>query len=311
LSIPKAFPLRAVDPIPYSRLLDIKYRDNFSEFLKLQLRYYGWSFVKLPPDMVEKINEYKAMWNKFFDNDQEFKDACIINKGPSGAYGGYYDETDRQMFQVVPLMLGCTPPWPEGDPVFQEKSVEMFFFLEKIAKTCLTAIAHSMNIDPNLFLDVCEEEYSPRMLGSSVRVCKYKKEAENTGVICVPHTDTTILSLGAVSTVPELQFFDRSRGEWVYAESEVDDSHIIVFSGRMLARMTAGYFQPSYHRVYRRFVDERLSLPFFLRPRVDAILENEKIIKTSNLKNWQLPGGIAPREILVTDGGKYDFKPFA
>jgi len=113
-----------------------------------------------------------------------------------------------------------------------------------------------------------------------------------------------------VSTVPELQFFDRSRGEWVYAESEVDDTHMIIFVGRMLARMTAGYFQPSFHRVFRRYVDERLSLPFFLRPRTDSIFENEKIIKTSNLTNWQLPRGIAPRERLITDGGTYDFKPY-
>jgi len=174
----------------------------------------------------------------------------------------------------------------------------------------LSAISTSIGVDPQLFLDVCEEEYSPRMLGTSVRVCKYKKEAQNTGVICVPHTDTTILTIGPVSTVPELQFFDRSRGDWVYAESEVDDTHIILFAGRMLARMTAGYFQPAYHRVFRRFVDERLSCPFFLRPRVDAILENEKIIKSSNIKNWQLPGGIASREILVTEGGKYDFQPY-
>jgi len=129
LSVPKHFPLRTVEPILYSRLLDIKYRENFAEFLKLQLRYYGWSFIKLPQDMVEKLNEYKTIWNKFFDREQEYKDACIVHKGPSGAYGGYYDENDRQMFQVVPLMLGCTPPWPEDDHVLQEKAVEMFFFL--------------------------------------------------------------------------------------------------------------------------------------------------------------------------------------
>jgi len=66
LSVPKHFPLRTVEPILYSRLLDIKYRENFAEFLKLQLRYYGWSFIKLPQDMVEKLNEYKTIWNKIF-----------------------------------------------------------------------------------------------------------------------------------------------------------------------------------------------------------------------------------------------------
>jgi len=244
----------------------------------------------------------------FFDKEQEYKDACVVHKEPSGAYGGYYDENDRQMFQVVPLMLGCNPPWPAGDPEFQEKSVEMFFFLEKITKTCFTALAQSIGIDPQLFLSNCEEEFSSRMLTSSVRVCKYKKQEHNTGIICVPHTDTTILSLGAVSSVPELQFYDRSKG-WVFAEADLDDSHMVLFVGRMLARMTAGYFQPTYHRVFRKYSDERLSLPFFLRARESAIFEIEKIIKSSNIPNWPIPGGIAPTEILISEGGKYDFKP--
>jgi len=55
-----------VEPIPYHRLLDVKFRESYADFLKLHLRYFGWSVIKLPPDMVQQLNEYKTMWSAFF-----------------------------------------------------------------------------------------------------------------------------------------------------------------------------------------------------------------------------------------------------
>jgi len=156
-----------------------------------------------------------------------------------------------------------------------------------------------MDIDPKLFLDVCEQNFEPRLLGSSVRVCRYKKKKKNTGTLCSEHTDTTILSVGIVSSVPELQFYDKVRSKWITIEEHVDDTHVIVFAGRILARMTAGYFQPAYHRVFRTKNEERLSFPFFLRPRDNAKLQIQKIVQTSNL-DWKIPPSIAPTETILT-----------
>jgi len=176
----------------------------------------------------------------------------------------------------------------------------MYHFFKDIAITCLESIARSMNIDPNLFLNVCEKDFEPRLLGTSVRVCRYKKKKENIGVLCREHTDTTLLSLGMVSSVPELQFYDKNKSEWITVEENLDETHVIVFVGRILARMTAGYFQPAYHRVYRTKNEERLSFPFFLRPREDANFQIQKIVQSSNLKNWKIPTSIAPIETLKT-----------
>jgi len=179
-------------------------------------------------------------------------------------------------------------------------AVEMFYFIEKIAKTCLISIARSLDVDPNLFISACESEFQPRLLGSSVRVCRYKKKKKNVGSLCSEHTDTTLLSLGFVSSVPELQFYDKAKSKWITVEENFDETHVVVFVGRILARMTAGYFQPAYHRVFRTKHEERLSFPFFLRPRENAIFDIEKIISTSNLKNWPLPSSIAPQETMLT-----------
>jgi len=156
-----------------------------------------------------------------------------------------------------------------------------------------------MGVNPQLFLDVCEKDFQPRVLGTTVRVCKYKKKKKNTGSLCNDHTDTTILSIGVVSDVPELQFYDRGRQCWYTVEEGLDDTHAIVFIGRIFSRMTAGYFQPAYHRVFRSQNDERLSFPFFLRPKDDALFQIEEIIRSSNI-HWRVPSSVAPTETLYT-----------
>jgi len=77
----------------------------------------------------------------------------------------------------------------------------------------------------------------------------------------------------------------------------VDSTHVCVFVGRTLARLTAGYFQPALHRVFRNDDRDRISCPFFLRPREDANLEIEKILGTSTIC-WSRPNSVAPVESL-------------
>jgi len=207
LCIPKEIPVKNVESIPFSRLIDVKYQRNFGDFLAMYFRYFGYAYIKLTDQMFDMIKEFKELWNGFFDMSQEEKEASSLARIMSGAYGGYYDEDDRQMFHIAPMMLGCTPPWPANKPQYQLKALETFRMLENLGKICLTALARSIGIDPQLFLQSCEIEYAPRLLGSSCRVCRYKKQEQNTGVICPEHTDTTIISIGPISTVPELQFF--------------------------------------------------------------------------------------------------------
>eukprot|EP01090_Pellita_catalonica_P021999 TRINITY_DN8394_c0_g1_i3.p1 TRINITY_DN8394_c0_g1~~TRINITY_DN8394_c0_g1_i3.p1 ORF type:complete len:583 (+),score=96.87 TRINITY_DN8394_c0_g1_i3:51-1799(+) len=293
LCLPRFIPI-TLQPIDFSRLQKSKFKDDYCSFLSHHIRHFGYAYVKLPQEMLTKLNDYKKMWLKFFERP---KKEMLKYQLPSGMYGGYYDQEDRHMFHVAPFMLGSSPPWPQEPSDFQFKAVEMFRMLENIAKTCLTALAHALNIDPELFLDFCEERFFPRHLGSSCRVCKYKKQERNSGIICIEHTDTTILSVGPVSEIPELQFYNRATREWVYAESEVDNSHVIIFAGRMLARLTAGYYQPTFHRVYRRCGEERLSLPFFLRNRGEAVIDSVKIIENSNLRHtWEVPKFLRRRE---------------
>jgi len=88
-------------------------------------------------------------------------------------------------------------------------------------------------------------------------------------------------------------------------EDKVDERHVVVFPGRTLSRITAGYFQPAFHRVFRQSGDERLSMPFFLRPREDAVFDIEQIISTSNLQ-WTRPTWIMPQETINHDPAVYD-----
>jgi isopenicillin N synthase-like dioxygenase len=289
-----------VNPIPYHRLLDQNFKQNFDDYLKLCLRYSGYAVIKLPSDIVQTIDHHKQFWNNFFDRELKKRMLCSLDKNTYGGYGGYYNEKHRHMFQISPILPRKSPPWIENEPEFEDTALELFYLLESIAKTCLTSIARSIGINPQLFLQVCEKDFQPRLLGTAVRVCKYKKKKKNTGSLCYEHTDTTILSIGVISDVPELQFYDKRKKSWISVEEGLDESHAVVFIGRILARMTAGYFQPAYHRVFRCQNDERLSFPFFLRPRDDALFQIDDIIRSSNLKNWKVPSSVAPTETLYT-----------
>jgi len=298
LSLPVYIPM-TVTAIPYQRLLDQNFKQNFDEYLKLCLRHFGYAIIKLTPTMVQQIEKHKQFWNNFFDRETEEKNVCTLDKNTYGGYGGYYNEKNRQMFQIAPILPRQSPPWFENEPEFEDTSLEIFYLLESISKTCLTSVARGIGVNPQLFLQVCENQFRPRILGTSVRVCKYKKKKKNTGSLCFEHTDTTILSLGVVSDVPELQFYDKRTRNWICIEEGFDSTHAVIFVGRILARMTAGYFQPAYHRVFRSQNDERLSFPFFLRPREDAEFLIEDIIRSSSL-HWNLPPSIAPIETLHT-----------
>eukprot|EP01089_Gocevia_fonbrunei_P021989 TRINITY_DN871_c0_g1_i1.p1 TRINITY_DN871_c0_g1~~TRINITY_DN871_c0_g1_i1.p1 ORF type:complete len:420 (-),score=97.75 TRINITY_DN871_c0_g1_i1:485-1702(-) len=135
-----------VQPFPLNRLYDLEHRDNFATFLSLNLRYYGWAYLKLPEDMLAELNLYKQTFAEFFALSQKEKEKSCTGKG---IYGGYYDETDREMFHVAPIMLDQNPPW--RTPKFQEHAIGLFRFLEKIGKLCLTALAKSLGINPALF----------------------------------------------------------------------------------------------------------------------------------------------------------------
>ena len=83
------------------------------------------------------------------------------------------------------------------------------------------------------------------------------------------HTDYGLLTLLATDGTPGLEV--HSRGEWIPAPADTD--LVICNLGDMLDRLTGGRYRSTPHRVRNHAGHDRYSLPFFLDPGWDAVVE--------------------------------------
>eukprot|EP01090_Pellita_catalonica_P023505 TRINITY_DN9747_c0_g1_i1.p1 TRINITY_DN9747_c0_g1~~TRINITY_DN9747_c0_g1_i1.p1 ORF type:complete len:267 (+),score=29.33 TRINITY_DN9747_c0_g1_i1:580-1380(+) len=226
--------------------------------------------------------------------------------------GGYFDQTDREMYHVTPseALRGKVPPWPTRDiykdaDIFNATSLQHFDLLEDIALNSFSAALTSLGIDSSTIrkdyiskLECSQNSagYSTRSFGSALRVLKYKKESRNQGILCLDHCDSSVLSLAPVSDVHELEFYIQQEQRWVNVEERFcwqkpQNMTVILFVGRILSRWSAGYFPPMFHRVKRSSINARFSTPFFLRTQLSGEIDAAKFIENSDLseQGWSVP----------------------
>lgn len=83
------------------------------------------------------------------------------------------------------------------------------------------------------------------------------------------HTDYGLLTMLATDGTPGLEV--NSRGEWIPAPADAD--LVICNLGDMLDRLTGGRYRSTPHRVRNHAGHDRYSLPYFLDPGWDAVVE--------------------------------------
>ena len=83
------------------------------------------------------------------------------------------------------------------------------------------------------------------------------------------HTDYGLLTLLATDGTPGLEV--KVQGEWIAAPADAD--LVICNLGDMLDRVTAGRYRSNPHRVRNHAGGDRYSLPFFLDPGWNAVVE--------------------------------------
>jgi len=96
------------------------------------------------------------------------------------------------------------------------------------------------------------------------------------------HTDGTLLTLAPRGSCAGLLIRDYSTGEWISVEEDMEEDEAILFAGDALAFCTCHLLPALMHRPdgveMARFAPaRRLSLPFFLYPDADAILDSGRL----------------------------------
>ena len=155
--------------------------------------------------------------------------------------------------------------WPAAQPELREVVSEWHDHLTGIARKLLRAWALSLG---------AEEEYFDRHFGDPqtlIKIVRYPGKDDPTPQQGVgEHKDSGVLTLLWVEPGKGGLQVERD-GEWVSAPP--GPGAFVVNIGELLEYATQGYLTATNHRVISpRYPDERISVPFFFNPALDAVL---------------------------------------
>ena len=114
-------------------------------------------------------------------------------------------------------------------------------------------------------------------------------EEEEAAIAFGQHTDSCFITLALCSSVPGVQFRDPIEGKWVLPELGLDPTHVVVFVGEIVQALTKNVYQAAVHRVLRPTAgNARLSMPFLMRGRYDAVINTRGAEGLLSLENYSV-----------------------
>ncbi|MCE9623449.1 MAG: isopenicillin N synthase family oxygenase [Actinomycetia bacterium] len=156
--------------------------------------------------------------------------------------------------------------WPTRPAGMQRAVTDWMAAMESLGQRLLRLMAVGLNHPADLF-----ERGLTAHPTELFRIFRYPPhptgDANTWGV--AEHTDYGLLTLLATDGTPGLEV--NSHGEWIQAPPDAD--LVICNLGDMLDRLTGGRYRSTPHRVRNHAGHDRYSLPYFLDPGWDAVVE--------------------------------------
>lgn len=156
--------------------------------------------------------------------------------------------------------------WPQWLPEFRPAMTQYIGEVDALGRYVVRLIAMSLGLEATA-LDHHFDHPT-----TFLRALHYPPQAplENEQMGSAPHTDYGIITLLAQDDSGGLQVRPRG-GDWIEAPP-IADTYVLNV-GDMLARWTNDRFVSTPHRVINRSGGDRYSLPYFLDPGMDALIE--------------------------------------
>ncbi len=276
---------RVASPIP---TLDFALAETDAFAEELDRAFGEMGFVALENHGLEPTLRRRAfeVVERFFALPLEAKRAYFV-EGGAGARGYTpfgievaKDQTtpDLKEFWHVGRELDNAPGaprypenlWPEELPEFRPILTELYQRLEAIGDRVLAAVARGLHLPSSYFTDKTN-------FGNSIlRALHYPPIGDERGgaVRAAAHEDINLITLLIGSEEPGLEVLSKS-GEWV--EAPRGNDLIVCNVGDMLQRLTNRALASTTHRVVNPPSPwcgvSRYSLPFFLHPNSDFLIE--------------------------------------
>ena len=228
---------------------------------------------------------YKAVEDFFALSEEEKRKYVSPQKGGQRGYTPFGEEhakdnphMDLKEFYHVGREVPSDHPyakyyanniWPSEIDGFETNLQNLFDNLDKTSEYLLDAIGMALDVPENYFRDMINN-------GNSIlRAIHYPPvgEAPPVGSVrAAAHGDINLITILMGATASGLQLLDRD-DTWL--DIETKPGQLVVDSGDMLSRITNEIIPATIHRVINpeESTTARFSMPYFVHPRPDAMLE--------------------------------------
>ena len=260
-------------------------RERLGRELREALEEIGFFYVvnhDVPKALIDRTFAETA---RFHSIPTEEKNRIAINECHVG-YLGFGEEASRtsehytgtikpdvaeayfMLRDRAPRPLDVKNQWPDNLPGFRETLVAYFEAAEALFRRSLPIFAASLDLPPDYFAPAFGEYEALSML----RVSHFRAndQLETNQFHLAPHTDSTFVTMLPTTEVPGLELLGPS-GEWFLAPP-IPESFLFN-SGDLMKRWTNGRFMSTPHRVINRSGRDRYSIPLFIHPNSEFIVE--------------------------------------
>lgn len=261
-------------------------RNRFIDNLFSGIKDYG--FIILTDHNVDQSTidaSYSAV-NKFFSLPEDVKKQYVSPQG--GGQRGYTPfglehakdnpHMDLKEFYHVGREVSADHRfakyypnniWPEEIDEFKKNLTNIYDSLDQTSVHLLDALGIALDVPKNYFRDMIDT-------GNSIlRAIHYPPvgEAPPAGSIrAAAHGDINLITILMGATASGLQLLDRD-DQWLDVDTK--PGQLVVDSGDMMSRITNEVIPATIHRVINpsESKEARFSMPFFVHPNPEAILE--------------------------------------
>lgn len=237
-----------------------------SDALLDSLRSRGFAIFQLESSQAPTLTSFQRASRAFFRQSEAFK-----NQFRTPELHGYLTPAPgaHELFEIRKYEASTAFKIPEE---IRAEWLAGYQLLETVARQVLAAASQRLT-SSDCFLDLLD--------ASTLRILHYDRipsgPASLVQGLFPTHADSSFLTVTPLSSFAALQLKNWSTGAWLSVEEQLHPDELMVFSGECLARLTNNYFpavvhHPSVEKM-RNASETRISSPFFLRPRPEALLD--------------------------------------
>ncbi|XP_031262801.1 protein SRG1-like [Pistacia vera] len=248
------------------------------ELEKLRSALSSWGFFQAVNHGIEitYLDKVREVTKQFFALPQETKQKYHREDDSTEGYGNdmiitenqTLDWSDRLFLTVNPQERRQLRFWPEYPETFREILNEYTLKLQVMTEVLLKAMAGSLNLEENSFLDMFGEQLQALIIA---RFNFYPPcPRPDTVLGCKPHADGTALTI--LLQDKEVEGLQVQKDNQWYRVPVIPEA-LVINLGDQGEIMSNGIFKSPVHRVVTNKERERISLAVFFIPNSDKEIE--------------------------------------